>query len=103
MPDTPDNGNLDIRIRALVARARLYARAGWGMVQNATRTAHALDGNRWERRVLGSPATVHCPDCPPLAAQGWQPIGMLPPIGATRCRHRCYCHYLYTRSILPPS
>jgi hypothetical protein len=37
----------------------------------------------------------HCDDCPPLAAQGWQPLGTLPDIGDTECGGQCHCHFEY--------
>ncbi len=46
-----------------------------------------------ERRVLGD--AMHCLDCPPLAALGWQPIGTLPMIGDTECGGHCHCHFEY--------
>jgi hypothetical protein len=86
----------------LVARVKLYAHAAWSMVQNATRAAHAAQGQFWERRVLGSPNTRHCPECPPLARLGWQIAGALPAIGDTVCGLKCYCRFDYAFGLAPP-
>ena len=36
-----------------------------------------------------------CPDCVAGMGAGWQPIGTLPPIFDSECRHRCHCHFEY--------
>ncbi len=76
-----------------LARLRMYARAAHGVAQEVNRKVQPFLGKTEERRVLG--VADHCPDCPPLAARGWQPIGSLPKIGATVCRVNCRCHWEY--------
>jgi len=48
------------------------------------------EDNLVEKWQLG--AAEHCPDCLALAAQGWVPVGTLPPIGTeTQCGDSCKC------------
>ena len=79
-----------------VARVEKYADSGWHAAQNLNRAAAIKQGIfKVERRVLGRPKGEHCEDCPPLAAQGWQPIGSLPGIGESECGPLCLCHFEY--------
>lgn len=80
------NGNLLVRVG-------MYALAGWGILQSIGRMLASLGEKTEERRVLG--AADHCSDCIRWAALGWQPIGTLPPIGASICRANCHCHFEY--------
>lgn len=76
---------------SMLARAALYAAAGWSLVQAFKAIKARLFGYTEERRVLG--IADHCPDCLRYAAMGWQPIGTLPVIGAgSVCRTHCHCH-----------
>ncbi len=99
-----------------IARAELYGNSVWEAAQRANHWAitvfpppfpPAIPGHggpiqlppkpappfAQERRILGRPKTEHCPDCPPIAALGWQPIGTLPMIGDTECGGLCLCHF----------
>jgi hypothetical protein len=78
------------------ARLEQYGNAAWQAPQKSNRSA-AKVGNTFteERRVLGQPKGEHCPDCPPIAALGWQPIGTLPEIGDSDCHQLCLCHFEY--------
>ncbi len=76
-----------------LARLRMYARAAHGVAQEVNRKVQPFFGKTEERRVLG--VADHCPDCPPLATRGWQPIGSLPRIGDTVCRVNCRCRWEY--------
>lgn len=87
----------------IVTRAELYARAIWGVGVNALRDkilGRVADGGladdyqiNEERRVLGH--SEHCPECPDLAAEGWQVLGSLPDIGDTICMAFCHCSFEY--------
>lgn len=75
----------------LLARAALYAAAGWRLVEAVKAIKARLFGYGEERRVLGK--ADHCPDCIRYADMGWQPIGTLPAIGVgSVCRTNCRCH-----------
>lgn len=100
------------------ARAEMYGNAAWQAAQQVERITllrtkgapprisgkgRMTGSPRWERRILGKPKTEHCTDCPPLAAQGWVPVGTLPPIGATECGHMCLCHFEYSDAVEMPA
>jgi HK97 family phage portal protein len=76
-------------------RAEMYGDASWAVALDVVRASAVRQGYTTERRILGE--TSHCEDCPPLAEQGWQPIGTLPPIGSTECLTRCDCHWEFGR------
>jgi hypothetical protein len=76
---------------AAAARVTLYGSAAWATSQNAARKLRIASGFTEERRVMGR--IQHCPECPPLAALGWSPIGSLPLIGSTVCRVNCDCTF----------
>lgn len=83
--------------KQFAARVEKYADSGWQSAQRINRTAAIGQGtHKMERRVLGDPKTSHCEDCPPLAEQGWQPLGTLPQIGDTECGPLCLCHFEYS-------
>jgi hypothetical protein len=80
-----------------VARAESYADSAWQAAQRINHGQAIAQGQwKFERRVLGSPKTEHCEDCPSLAAMGWQPIGTLPAIGDSACGSLCLCHFRYS-------
>lgn len=81
----PPNGTL-------VSRSALYADAAWGVAEGVIRQRASRDGATFEKRVLAE-ESVHCEECPALAALGWQPIGTLPPIGSTPCMALCRCRF----------
>lgn len=77
-----------------VARVEQYGNALHQSAERVNYVAATTQGKAtMARRVLGEPKTQHCEDCPPLAAQGWQPIGSLPQIGDTECGSLCLCHF----------
>ncbi len=76
-----------------IARLESYGDAVWQSGQDSNRSHAKAAGYGEERRVLGD--ALHCEDCPPLAALGWQPIGTLPMIGDTECGGHCHCHFEY--------
>ncbi len=87
-------------VAQVIARAEQYGHAVWQSTQQVVQAQAVAQGvMKYERRVLGHPKTHHCEDCPPLAAQGWQPVGTLPAIGETECGGMCYCHFEYTEDI----
>ncbi len=76
------------------ARLEQYGNSVWGAGNSLNRDRiRQVPNARRERRYLGH--ADHCEDCPPLAAQGWQPIGTLPDIGDTECGGQCHCHFEY--------
>jgi hypothetical protein len=77
----------------LPARAKMYSEASWGVAENVRRAEMASRGMTQEARMMGG--THHCEDCPPLASLGFQPLGSLPPIGATQCSSGCRCYFVY--------
>lgn len=78
-------------------RASLYARGAWATAQNALRWLRQR-AYAFERRLLGPVATEHCHDCLVQAALGWQPAGVLLPIGESECLVWCRCHFVYSRT-----
>lgn len=84
------------RTGALAVRARLYAEAGRRSHFDTERRLMVGRGYVEERSVLG--VADHCAGCESAAAQGWQPIGSLPPIGERDCLVRCRCHFDYRRA-----
>lgn len=77
----------------LARRAQLYTQAGRGTFHQFERLSMLAQGVGQERRRL-APAD-HCQDCVEYAAQGWQAIGSLPPIGDSQCRQNCLCTFEY--------
>lgn len=83
--------SLAFPLAGVARRAALYADSLWGAAWAAFLARSRADGRREGRRVLGGPSR-HCPDCPPLAALGWAPLGEVVPIGETACGQRCHCY-----------
>lgn len=77
----------------VAARAELYAQAGRATFEELRRRDMRLRGVTEARRVLH--AAEHCAGCVGAAAQGWQPLDEVPPIGAFECRSRCRCTLQY--------
>lgn len=73
----------------LVARAGLYGDAIAPTHREMVRRLAIQGGAIMERNVLG-PAD-HCGGCLDATAQGWVPVGFLPPVGGRICRSRCKC------------
>jgi hypothetical protein len=81
-------------------RAGMYADWGNSFHQNLN-LEQAIQGGRKEgKRVLGENED-HChddgerPGCVELAAQGWQPIHLIVPLGDAVCYSRCHCRIIY--------
>ena len=80
-------------------RIKLYSRAGRTTASQLFRRLNEDGGRTEERRVLG--IADHCsdsagrPGCLEQAAEGWQPIGTLAPIGGATCWQNCRCHFEY--------
>lgn len=79
------------------AQAAQYASAAWAVHSGMERRVAAQAGYVEERRVLHPRRAATCEDCLEWAQMGWQPVGTLPPIGASRCRANCRCHMQYRR------
>ena len=80
----------------IAARARLYSNHIQTSFWRGRDALRREQGYRFERRRL-NPAE-HCDDCKGYAAQGWQPIGTLPPPGVDSvCRANCRCTFEYSR------
>lgn len=76
------------------ARAQLYANHTQMSYWDGSRVAQREQGLTEERRIINPGET--CPDCESYAAQGWQPIGTLPPPGVdSECRSNCNCSMEY--------
>jgi hypothetical protein len=69
--------------------AKLYAEAARYTFHQAQRQVMTAAGFTLERNVL-HPAE-HCAECLAATAQGWVPIGTLPPIGTRKCLRNCKC------------
>jgi len=79
---------------SLMRRLDMYGNAGWGtFIGLMGYMAVTYGGKTQERRILG--AADHCRDCLDWARVGWQPIGTLPPIGASVCKTNCHCAFEY--------
>jgi hypothetical protein len=77
-------------------RAGMYGDAARNTHEAMRRRLMRQSGYDEERRVLG-PAE-HCDDCLEYAAEDWQEIGSLPPIGDSACLTNCHCHFEYRNS-----
>ena len=75
----------------LLVRTALYISAGWAMLQDIGRMLSVRGEKNEERRVLG--VADNFSDCIEWAGLGCQPIGTLPPLGASICRSNCHCHF----------
>lgn len=75
-----------------IARARLYANPLHQTYQAAVLAREKASGASKVLRVLGSPATGHCGDCPDLA--GEYDIDDVPEIGASECGPACNCEII---------
>lgn len=84
-----ESGKAPLDGRAL-SRADLYQEAGRGTFEEVKRFAAKEAGLVWERSRL-EPSANHCDDCENEAAQGWQPTGVIIPIGDRTCGRRCRC------------
>lgn len=74
----------------LANRAEMYVEAGRATHRVAEQLMGEERGHTQERNMLG--ASQHpCGQCPGLSAQGWVPIGALPPVGTRSCLSRCRC------------
>jgi hypothetical protein len=76
---------------SLVARVALYTQAARGSYEEMSRREASQAGITEERRILG-PAD-HCQDCVSQARKGWQPAGVLNPIGDSQCMANCHCTF----------
>lgn len=89
--------------KRFMLRVKSYADAGRSTAQEFSRVLAARNHQAThEMRVLG-PAD-HCPTkdglrgCVELAGR-WEPVGSLPAIGETPCRHNCHCHFIFGRKV----
>lgn len=81
--------------RALV-RADLYAQAPRGTFEEMRRRYERLmNGMEEEARVLGE--ADHCNGCLEQAEQGFQPFGVLEPIGSQECVTHCHCRFKFRK------
>lgn len=81
--------------RALV-RADLYAQAPRGTFEEMRRRYERLmNGMEEEARALGE--ADHCDGCLAQAAMGFQPFGVLEPIGSQECVTNCHCRFIYRK------
>jgi hypothetical protein len=79
----------------VLVRSDLYGDAARGTYEEIRQRRMVTDGYEEERRVLEANDGNNCDGCLEQAAQGWQPIGTLDPIGAEECIVRCRCHFAY--------
>ena len=94
-------------LQATLTPNQIRARAGYYASDSAIgytegfRSGYQAAGWRWELNVLS--AVEHCPGCLDAAAQGWQPIGTLPPLGTRECRFNEQCSWQFSDSIERPA
>ena len=81
-----------------LARAALYGQSGRPTFEAFARKADLAAGYAYERRLLHS--SEHCRQCVQQAAMGWQPAGVLLPIGQCTCLNNCHC--TFQRSMVNP-
>lgn len=82
------------------ARAKMYAQSARTSYYDGLTAAKQVAGFDEEMRVL-TPEAEHCDDCPPLSGH-WEPIGSLPPVGATICLTNCRCTKIYRKHVVTP-
>lgn len=92
---------------AVVARSGAYSESGHGIYERLRTESHAeaedAKGRKlwlYQLNVLDDGA-AHCHTteydigCPEVTRKGWQPIGVLPEIGARSCSFRCRCSWRF--------
>lgn len=79
-----------------ISRAQMYAESIRPLYEESYRQMilNRYGEDAEERRVLG--AGESCEDCITYAADGWRPIGTLPPIGDSVCGQYCKCTFEYS-------
>ena len=75
------------------SRAELYVHAGRGLYERTRRAELVLRGYDRERSLRHSGDS--CAGCIEAEALGWQPIGVIVPIGARQCLSRCRCTFQF--------
>lgn len=84
-------------VAQFIARAESYGNSPWAAGYEIHRSQVAREGIMTrERRVLGAVDERNCSECPELASLGFQPLGVLPPLGSTTCNGNCRCHWEYS-------
>jgi hypothetical protein len=84
---------------SIASRAEMYVAAGRGTQREMERRMAQARGVQSEKNVLG-PAD-HCAGCLDATAQGWVPIGTLPPIGDRTCLSNCHCWLIFKTKPTP--
>jgi len=79
----------------LDARMNMYGNSAYGALEDFQRREAEAQGYDEEIRHL-TPAE-HCPDCLD-AAEHWEPIGTLPPIGDSVCLVNCKCVFEFRKT-----
>lgn len=75
------------------ARAESYGNAGWTGPQNALRARPQPNGTVERRVHTREEPHAECATCIEQTAMGWQPIGLLLPIGDGICLGNCDCAF----------
>jgi len=88
-PEKWMNGRLD-------ARMNLYKESAYAALEDFRQREAKLNGFDEERAIRH--ASESCPDCIAREAQGWQPIGTLPPIGDSQCIANCKCEWEFRKA-----
>jgi hypothetical protein len=81
----------------LMVRSDLYGDAARGTFEDIRQRGMMALGYEEERRTLEASDGNNCDGCLEQAAQGWQPIGTLDPIGDEECQVRCRCTFSYRK------
>jgi hypothetical protein len=74
-----------------MARCAMYASSAHGTYEESNRRREIAAGMTEERRHTS--ALESCGECEAVEAEGWQPIGTLPPIGTLECLTNCRCYW----------
>lgn len=87
--------------RQILNRASYYPQDSRLNYDQGIRASYTAANWYWEKNVLS--AAEHCTGCLDAAAQGWQPIGTLPPLGSRQCRFNELCHWEFGQSVERPT
>ena len=79
--------------REFAARAESYGNSGWSGPQNALRARPQPNGTVERRVHTRKEPHAECATCIEQTAMGWQPIGLLLPIGDSICMGNCDCAF----------
>ncbi len=80
-------------------RVDLYGNSGITTYHNVRRREARAAGYNREARRLDPNVKQHCACCVSQARRGYQPIGILIPIGGCECTTKCRCRFVFGKEI----